>query len=445
MKKCTLILISLLIFEISKGQEKLSTIAAPTSPASYILGTQPSSVLSPKSFQALEAALYSNFLNNEGKTVLPNDFALEFSPYWASDHGLTLDEYLYPKNMLVQFFRNLSLSAASTQNFVFEDKTASNGVAMGARTTFFFGGETDRLQIIKFQDSLKKAEKSLANIVASSIPFLQNPAITDSKTLIDNLLPSIRKNVESVYGKIPEDEFNAFKKGLISDLTSLPPYNSGNYQDDLYNLLEKHLFKIKAVNKGNAIPVFERFKDYIKNRQGFSLDVAYASFLNFPNNKFNYSFAARNAVWLTPAFNFRNGLNFLKVMIVLRKEWLDTDYYAKYFPSSKKYRSNIDYGGALSGEFKKFSVQLEAVGRSKRTEISEGINDSGKKLYSLDTESDFQCVGTFSYRINKQIALSYSLGQGFEPITNPGKTLVSLLSLNLGFGGPTTDNLVVSK
>ena len=80
MKTLNLLFVVLLTVSSLRAQEKLSTITAPTSPASYMLGAQPSSVLSPKSFQALETALFSNFSNGEGQTVIPNDFALGFTP-----------------------------------------------------------------------------------------------------------------------------------------------------------------------------------------------------------------------------------------------------------------------------------------------------------------------------------------------------------------------------
>ncbi|MDZ7695250.1 MAG: hypothetical protein U5K69_29740 [Balneolaceae bacterium] len=82
------------------AQESLTDIKAPSSPAAALLGVQPQSVLAPKSYRALETAVYSNFLNNAGAAAIPNDFGLEFTPYWAKDHSLSLEEYLYPEDIL---------------------------------------------------------------------------------------------------------------------------------------------------------------------------------------------------------------------------------------------------------------------------------------------------------------------------------------------------------
>ncbi len=74
MKKKLVVLIILIISLPVNAQEKLNKLIAPTSPASSVLGLQPSTVLSPKTSQELETAIYSNFLNSNG-LVIPNDFA----------------------------------------------------------------------------------------------------------------------------------------------------------------------------------------------------------------------------------------------------------------------------------------------------------------------------------------------------------------------------------
>jgi hypothetical protein len=426
-----------------QAQEKLSAIAAPGSPASYIIGVQPSAVLAPKSFQALETSLYSNFLGKEGKTVLPNDFALEFTPYWASDHGMTLDEYLYPRNVFDQWWRNSSFSVASTQAFELEDKTASSGLGFGYRTNFFIGGGSDKAKIAKLTAELKMNQKFRAWIGASISPLLNNQSITTSEAFLKALLPDIGRVLNTTYGTVTDEELGKLSDELKSGLSGLT-YNNNDFEDQFKDLLTQKINGIKAVDKSNSAQVIKNFKNYIKARDGFSFDVAYAGFLNFPDNKFSYSIAPRHSAWLTPTYTFGNNPDstrsaYFKLMGVLRYEWYDTDYYTKYFPAAKNYKDNFDYGLAIAAELKRFSIQLEAVGRYNRTEIQAGTDTDGSKLYKKKTDHDFQCVGTFAYKINKQIALSYSLGSRFEPIINPGSTLVSLLSLNLGFGGPTTE------
>jgi hypothetical protein len=168
MKSVIVLLICIAIPLSGITQEKLNPLKAPTSPASSILDLQPKHVLEPKSYQALETALYSNFLNSNYDAVIPTDFALEFTPYWTKDHSLSLEEYLYPKDISKQLIRNSSFSLASTQNFILGDSTTSNGLAFGYRTTFYISNQKDRAIITNYRDSLKTNMRILNYIVGDA-------------------------------------------------------------------------------------------------------------------------------------------------------------------------------------------------------------------------------------------------------------------------------------
>ena len=131
----------------------------------------------------------------------------------------------------------------------------------------------------------------------------------------------------------------------------------------------------------------------------------------------------------------------MRVMGVLRYQWYNADYYKVYFPQSVIYKNNLDYGVAFSAEGQRFSVKLEIIGRSSNSEEVVGLDDEGNELYRKIKRKDTQYIGTFNFNLTEQIMLSYSLGSRFEPIANPLNTLVSMLSLNFGFGAPKTDNI----
>jgi hypothetical protein len=171
------------------------------------------------------------------------------------------------------------------------------------------------------------------------------------------------------------------------------------------------------------------------------VDAAYAAFLNFPTNNFEFSVVPRQSLWVTPTYRFSNDLSFLKILGVLRYEWYNIDYYRHYFPQSEFYENNVDYGLAVAGVFEKFLLQFELVGRSSNSEIPAGVDENGNELFTKKSNSDIQYVGTFSYLLTDQIALTYSLGKRFDPVLNPENSLISLLSINLGFGGATMDDI----
>ncbi|WP_181307693.1 hypothetical protein [Rufibacter sp. XAAS-G3-1] len=439
MKRGIIIIVTLILSSKLHAQEKLDPISAPTSPASAVLGVQPSTVLTPKSYRALETALYSNFIKEGGSAIIPNDFSLEFTPYWFEDHSLPLEEYLYPKNAWDQITRTSSFSIASTQNFLFEDKSSTNGLAFGYRTRFYLSNKKDRDKISNYRSTLGRIDITdinfkgeIGQLLAGDVTIITKQSFLDKSRSV--LLLYVQEKL-----KFDIDKTKEFVKNLYDKTGSLPELDRANIGLFLQGYFE--LINADVSNIDDSELIYEEFKEYIKQRQGLTVDLAYGTFLNFPTNNFKYSFVPRQSLWITPVYRFGNEISWLRALIVFRYEWSDLKYYKRYFPSSKVYKSNIDYGIAFNGDYKSFYWQLEAVGRRSNTEVSIGTDANGIDLFSKDKSSDFQYIGKLGYRINDNIALTYSLGNQFKPEFDPESTLVALLTLNFGFGGPTMDNL----
>jgi hypothetical protein len=405
------------------GQEKLIPLKAPTSPAASILDMQPGTVLAPKSYSALEAALFSNFSNDEGATV-PDDFGLEFSPYWATKEGLTLEDYLNPDNPWEEVVRNSSFSLASTQNFLLEDDTKTKSLAFGYRTSIFFGNSNDYQTTSSFVSNLAAYQRINAFILAqvdinqystkdgylgALHPLLVSKLVEIKKMSLSEAMAFADKVVEAAMAlDFDESDKNAFQNEFVNLL-------------DLQTKLGEH---------------FEDFKTYLKNRHGLTTDFAYATFVNFPDNDFKFSEVPRQSAWFTPSYRFGDGVNWLKVLGVVRYQWYYKHYFEKYFPDTKVYDHNLDYGVAIEGEFKKFSLRFELTGRTSSSLEESGLDPDGNVLYRKISEKDTQYIGTFTYNLTDKIALSYQIGSQFKPVFTGAETLVSLLSLNFGFGGP---------
>ena len=439
MKKLGILVFISLIPAIASGQDKLNKLTAPTSPASAILGLQPSAVISPKSYQSLETALYSNFLNSERKAVIPNDFALEFTPYWTKNHGLSLEQYLYPKSILHQVVRNTSFSIASTQEFLLGDSTATNGFAYGYRTTLYFGNKNDRKKINEYKAGLKTNEKIQIKIVSEAEKLIDRSDIKNNIDFLENIKSVVINAIFEHAGFDNIEDARALTSEIYKEAKNLPALDKNNpdtFLDAFYSIIDTKL---------NAEMVFNNFESYILERQGFFLNFAYAGLINFPTNNFEYSILPHQAFWLTPAYRFKDKWNFFKIMGVIRYTWYDIKYYKKYFPETSVHNNNFDYGLAITNEFKKFSFQIEAVGRISDSEIPEGNDNEGNTIFKDKQKTDFQYIGSFSYNINEQIIITYSLGNRFEPVKNPENTLISLFTLNFGFGSPTREDLDLEK
>lgn len=431
------LLVLVLPLQEFKAQEKLNAVQQPTSPAASVLGLQPGIVLMPKTYQALETAVYSNF-SNSGNIILPQDFAIEFSPYWAADHGLSLQEYLFPKSFWDQIKRSSSFSVSTTKNFALGDGSLTSGLGLGYRASYHISNEQDRNKVDEYYNDLRSGARIRATIGSIAEGLFLNDKVTDFNNFWELIEPDI---VGIVFDEldIPEREIETFVKEVKLEAAALDNFDIENYEGFL-----DHFYKI-IDDKLDGEKVFKHFENYIRNRYGLYVDVAYAILINFPSNRFEYSIVPRHSFWLTPTYNFKEDLSFLNISGVLRLEWYDNEYYRRFFDGQEYFANNLDYGLAISAHFKRFATQIELVGRSGNSEIFSGTDPQGNDIFSKVSSSDFQYIASFEYNITDQIVLSYSLGSQFESVNNFQETLISLLALNFGFGTPTKDDLVLIK
>lgn len=434
----SLILTGCFAFSQDNSEEKLQRLSAPTSPASAITGMQPTTVLTPKTFNALETALYNNF-TDAGSIVIPKDLAIEFTPYWSKNPQINLSEYLYP-TAWQSLLRNASFSVSSSQGFLLGDSTKSNALGFGARTSIYFGNKNDRDTIESYRKQLRTADIIELDFADISDAALNNEKVKSITTFMDSISGPLKKVIENLAFFDSPAEINQFMENFCSDTLELPKLTETNHEEftnAIAGLFRKHIL---------ADDVYAHFKKYLLNRQGFSLDFALASLLNFPTNDFEFSYAPKNALWITPTYRFfANENHVLKAMLVYRYEWYNIDYYKLYFPGSTVYQNNHDYGLSLLAEFKKCSVQAELVGRNSSTEIPLGTDANNNKIYTKKRNNDVQYLLVLNYRLTDQAVLTFHFGNQFNPVVNPTRTLVSTLSVNFGFGSPKKSSLNLAK
>jgi hypothetical protein len=423
---------------VTFGQaDELEKIKAPSSPAAAVIGIQPTTVLSPKSYEALEASVLSNFFNGQGQLLIPNDFGLEFSPYWAMDHPMTIQQYLFP-GFGESLWRNLSFSVASTQNYVLKDTVKSKALGFGIRTTIYITDNAVRKVIDSALETLNISQAA-KSIIDTYIYSIDEKLIKTGNTaqFVDMLIDSLKKEKYMlVYfsndRKLMEQELLKLGKQLKKELPVYSPGNEKIFLDSINN------FVLRYCEVSKKLQILE---SYVTNRPGFKLDIAGAFSLDFPKNDFNFSITPQQSVWLTPSYRFRGNTSFIEILGVLRYNWYNMNFYQQYFKNKETYEHNFDYGISLNLLFKKISLHFEAVGQYSNTIIDKTTDPSGIVTTRSKTKSDFQYVGTFSYQINKKLILSYSFGKQFQPVLNVNGTLISVVGLNFGFGGPTKDNL----
>ncbi len=419
--------------------EEINALKAPSSPASIILGVQPSSFLYPKSQKALEATLLSNFVDDNNEIVVPDDFGVEFSPYWFNDHGLTVEEYLYSDDLsayLNQLWRNSSFSIATTQNFVLEDSSVTNAIGLGYRTTLHFSSQADKSSIDTYRTRIKAAKKISTRIIAQA----EKIDFNDIAGFVDQMSGFITETLSRAYGAGNEQKAQEQSSLIIAQMEALE-YNGDDdtLLDSFNSMVSGAVVEIESGLTSESLVTL--FKDYIKQRNGLSVDLGYAVLLNFPANTFEDTYAPKRTLWLTPGFRFKNeDWSFLKILGVYRNTQYDLGYYKTYFPGQEVFQSSEDFGLAATGEFDKLSFRIEFLSRTSKTETPTTTGGSGTVSYTVDEKSDFQSIGTISYRLNKDIVLTYSLGESFDEVLS-NNNIVSLLTLNFGLGGLNKESL----
>lgn len=430
MKSFIIIAICLCFTSLLFSQESLTKIGIPSSPAASVIGLQPTTVLTPKNFQAFEASIFSNFLSKSGGMVVPEDFAIEFTPYWTSKPKVSFEEYLDPKLNFEQIGRNSSFSIASTRKFYYEDSTATNSIGFGYRTTIYVGQSS---ATEKWKNDINQHKKNMLNMDYVLRTFI---AEYQSIALIQQDNGEIKKSLKAnIKAKIDAKSFNASQDIISRVIPAI--YDSLDAVDKLDDVtLERIIANVLGTNA-----VYKKVKQAIQERPGLSIDFALAGMLNFPTNNFEYSEVPHYSFWITPSYRLPGDGYVVTVQGVFRAESYNTDFYQKHFPKAKYYQSNIDYGFAMQYEADKYLLSFEVVGRSSKTETPAGVDALGRKLFAKESDSDLQYTGTFTYRVNDQVAVNYTIGNGFKPALNPKSTLLSMLNLSLAFNAATVENV----
>lgn len=432
-----LTIIILITYTGTFGQVNLDKVKAPSSPGATVIGIQPTTILTPKSYEALEANLFSNYVSDAGELLIPNNVGLEFTPYWMKEHKMTATEYLFP-NPWQSLVRNLSVSIASTQSFMLGDSLNSNAMGMGLRTSMYFPGRKNIKTAEHFLDSLILSGriKNIVTAYAAELLWVYPDSIHSKDEFIYLLVKMLKKQNGELEIFKTQEICDKTLAGLSEELRNKLPEYSPQTQEMFLEVLNTVLDAF--LNRASRLEKIENFRDF---RPGLSIDLAAALALNFPTNRFDYSMVPQNSLWLTLSYRFREGWSFLSVLGVLKYNCYDHNFYEKYFAGQKFFDHNIDYGIGLNFNYRNFSARIEAVGRQSKSIIEQSTSPSGITTTRSTSESDFQYIANISYHISDGMIITYSIGNRFEPVLTYNGTLVNTLSLNFGFGGPKDDDI----
>lgn len=452
---CLLIFLSL-NFYAQEPDMNLESLKTPSMPSATIIGTQVNEVNKPKSLKALEAAVFSNYLDSNQSLTIPNNYALEFNPFMLSGRkNFNYQDYI-DNEPLSNMWRNLSISVSSTTDFLINDSTSSNAMGFGIRTIIFNGKPDEEIEEA-YQKALR-ISLDVLNIktsVRTLISVFKSNNRTDAFTIDD-----VRSFVITELEK--SDKLNNPKDKNGNDL-------SGYELTKHYIILTKRKAIVNSVFDEidrdtpieNLEDAFEKKYDtkisqaaltelretlgQIKhNRYGWRWEVDFAYALSFPTNEFNNSIWSRWGLWSSASYQPERWEDF--IFIGLGRIIINNDnFYKKYRTVDNGFNVGdiYDFGARVVYEYKKLSVEFEYIYRFNRIEIIRIIDGEEFKRNIGDNTEKYML--NVNYNVSDNINISYNIGKNFDNISTAGGNLISGLSINFGFGDIKAADLLSQK
>jgi hypothetical protein len=429
MKSIKLYLLFIVIPIVGFTQDKelnLNQLTIPSAPAYTIMGVQPNEISKPKTSDALELSLYSNFFDKSNNVTLPKNYALEFSPYWLkAKPSLTFKEYSRP-NFCQSLKQNSAISFASFEQTSLKDSLTKNiRMGIGYRTNFnLFDISIRDKQFTKDVNEVKEVKE--LHLITRTITLLISQINSEPDTLNKEDLKKYYNDfillqiVEKPEIKIYLERFNPIIKKIIDD----------KYETDKKNLktlIIEEVKKYEKLEKDLRIKITEMIRK--EQSSGLKLEVAGAFIIDYPTNDIGFSNVPKFAVWLSPSYNSTGSKwHFLGMLRYIKSSIADD------------YTDNLDLGCKILYRNNKFSLSGEYIQRNqKKTLATSKINN----VSTITTESayDFKATLNLGYELSDKITLGYSFGQNFVINNENIGNLVSLLSINYGLGIVNTSNI----
>lgn len=427
--KLTFLLILISLVSANSQDINLTELKAPTSPAFTILGIQPTEIARPTNFDAFKANLINDFTNENG-FVLPQNLALEFSPYWLFSHkNLTFEKMLNENDIWNNIKRNSSISIA-TINVESQLDSTLTGTRLGiGYRTMLFKGSPSKKNKEKLALAVSDLEQVQLEVLRLIVPIqtLAAGAFTDFDTFIQaiplemdayynstNLSPKL---IEKTKKRVKDEIVNALKeqnnKTPLDTKSKLVTYINTTLLSEI-TAIDKATIKAKAKTVQDLIDVNG------DNYEGFFLEFATSVAIDFNNNRFNNGRTAKWGFWLTPSYRLENEkFEFLGVVRFLKNEMLENSV-----------SDNFDIGAKLVFDKDKLSFSGEFIQRFQYAELMDGSGN-------FESKNDLKAVLNIEYKLTDNILITYTFGENFDSNLEINGNVISTVGLSYNIGGST--------
>jgi hypothetical protein len=405
----------------------LEELKAPSMPSASIIGIQANEINQPKSLKSLEAAVFSNYLDSENQLTLPNNFALEISPFMLSGRkNFDYKEYINEKDSIWKNIkRNFTFSVSSTNNFLIGDSTSSNAMGLGLRTILLNGkvdGDLEK-KFIMIDSLMEKNLEYYANVQSWTTVFQET--ISETAKLIDLQYYLLKNSTTEGMNNVVNEAFEKFIQ----------------YKTPLDSVATR----FEELSNKTSTKTLARYRELLHevktNRYGFRWELDAAMALSFPTNNFEFSYVPRWALWTN--FSYRCEEVEELVFIGYARMMFNNDKYIdiyKPIDASFENGSIYDFGARFAFVLDKFSLEAEYIYRLNSTKEVRVID--GKDFVYKDNNNTEKFTFNINYNMSDNITLSYNIGKGFDNILPSDNNFISNLTVNFGFGAFNLDDLL---
>ena len=374
------------IVNVTFAQEdiKVDQLTAPSSPGILILGSEISNIEKPTNPTDLMVSLINS---SESSSLIPQNYALDLTPYWLFGGGkTTYEEMINHKDLFQNIIQSFQLSIAF--------KTLENENQSEDSTLLGFG--------FKFSLLRGKISNEFNNKVSNEI------------------MPNLDQLNKTIGERIQQDSI------MISIENQMRSADSAQFAI----LALMHELRIKEIMA--TIQTDDQIKQQIEElsqevkltRYGFKMDLAGAWAVHFPSQSFSNRELSRFGAWLTAGYETdpsdKEGTwSFLGVARYLQN-------YNEAFKDANDLilqadNSYFDIGARLIYTYhNKVSLSGEIVNRS---------NTSGKNI-----KETTRYVFNLNYQLPDNKLITFSYGKDFNNAINKSGDLVAALGLIVGIG-----------
>lgn len=392
----------------------LDEIKPPSSPGFMIINVAPTAIEKPSNPKDLGASLFSG---TDNFSIIPENYAVEFSPYWLGEHApidykeyFNLNEGIDGKKANKSnngLYRNLAFSLATTSNRILNDSvTLGPSLGAGFRTMLVEGKANPKLT--KKLEGLRNQQNSLLDL---------DDDIDDANEYLDDVTQSISELERSLAG------LNGVELNTANEKLETAKLNLESAKMKVKEAEEKY-----GIAKNEVQTTALEIQELNRNRVGHQLSLSAAAAWDFSSNSSDSQDFQRLGIWMTysytPLGEKNENASNLDLMLLARYMYSDTVTFKK---------SNLDFGGKIAWSFSnKAKISGELLGKVEFEKIEIDNNDVSSAL-TADFSDELAYRFNLEYAISEKNLLIVSLGKNIEVAGLESSNDVRLnVGINLG-------------